>query len=87
MTLNYPKSTVMGFFSKGTQERVWNSRGKRAIRVRALKVLLYYICKEKKTYLYATVDEHNQHLTDIEYTACKFFLFALTPEIHHLHNV
>ena len=30
----------MGFF-QGTQERVRNSRGKRAINVRAIEVLLY----------------------------------------------
>ena len=31
----------------GTQERVQNSRGKRAINVRAIEVLLYF-CTEKK---------------------------------------
>ena len=39
-TLNYPKSADMGFF-QGTQERVRNSHGKRAISVRAIEVLLY----------------------------------------------
>ena len=39
-TLNYPKSTPVGFFL-GTQEQVRNSRGKRAISVRATEVLLY----------------------------------------------
>ena len=39
ITLNYPKSTVMGFF-QGTQERVQNSHGKRAINVRAK----FYCC-------------------------------------------
>ena len=38
--LNYPKSASMGFF-QGTQERVRNNRGKRAISVRAIGVLLY----------------------------------------------
>ena len=38
-TLNYPKSAAMGFFPR-TQERVRNSRGKRAISVRAIEVLL-----------------------------------------------
>ena len=38
--LNYPKSAAMGFFP-GTQEQVQNSRGKRAISVRAIEVLLY----------------------------------------------
>ena len=39
-TLNYPKSAAVGFF-QGTQERVRNSRGRRAISVRATEVLLY----------------------------------------------
>ena len=39
-TLNYPKSAAMGFFL-GTQERVRNSRGKRAISIRATEELLY----------------------------------------------
>ena len=43
-TLNYPKSAAMGFFL-GTQERVRNSRGKRAISVRATKVLLNLVYK------------------------------------------
>ena len=34
-------SAAMGFFL-GTQEQVRNSRGKRAIRVQATEVLLYY---------------------------------------------
>ena len=37
--LNYPKSAAMGDFL-GTQERVRNSRGKRAISVRATEALL-----------------------------------------------
>ena len=41
VTLNYPKSAAMGFF-QGTQERVRNSRGRRAISVRATEVLLLY---------------------------------------------
>ena len=39
--LNYSKSVAMGFF-QGNQERVRNSRGKRAISVRAIEVLLYF---------------------------------------------
>ena len=39
ITLNYPKSAAKGFFLR-TQERVRNSRGKRAISVRATEVLL-----------------------------------------------
>ena len=39
--LNYFKSAAMGFFL-GTQERVRNSHGKRAISVRATEVLLYF---------------------------------------------
>ena len=40
ITLNYAKSATKGFFL-GIQERVRNSRGKRAISVRATEVLLY----------------------------------------------
>ena len=40
ITLNYPKSADMGFFQR-TRERVRNSRGKRAISVRATEVSLY----------------------------------------------
>ena len=40
ITVNYPKSAAMGSF-QGTQERVRTSRGKGAISVRAIEVLLY----------------------------------------------
>ena len=40
ITLNYPKSAAMGFL-EGTLERIQNSRGKRAISVQAIEVLLY----------------------------------------------
>ena len=36
-------SAAMGFFFLGTQEKVRNSRGKRAIGVRAIEVLLYTV--------------------------------------------
>ena len=39
ITLSYPKSAAMGFF-QGTEELVRNSRGKRAISVWAIEVLL-----------------------------------------------
>ena len=42
ITLNYPESAAMEFF-QGTQERVRNSRGKRAISVRAIEFLLYLL--------------------------------------------
>ena len=42
ITLNYPKSAAIGFF-RGTQKRVQNSRGKRAIWVRAIEVVLYMV--------------------------------------------
>ena len=44
ITLNYPKYNNVsrnGTFSLGTQEGVQNSRGKRAISVQAMEVLLY----------------------------------------------
>ena len=40
ISLNCPNSAAMGFF-QGTQKKVRNSGGKRAISVRAAKVLLY----------------------------------------------
>ena len=42
VTLNYLRSAAMGFFFHGTQEPVRNSRGKRAISVRAIEGLLYF---------------------------------------------
>ena len=39
---NYPKSAGRRFF-QGAHERVRNSRGKRSISVRAIKVLLYIV--------------------------------------------
>ena len=42
IALSYPGSAAMGFF-QGTQERVRNSRGKRAISVRATEGLLDYV--------------------------------------------
>ena len=44
ITLNYPTLLAVGFF-QGTQERVRNSHGRRAIRVRATEALLYIIFK------------------------------------------
>ena len=41
ITLNYLKPAAKGFFFLGTQERVQNSHGRRAISVRAIEVLLY----------------------------------------------
>ena len=46
--LNYPKSAAMGFF-QGTQDRVRNSRGKRAFGVRAIEVLLYMVTRNVAT--------------------------------------
>ena len=45
ITLHYSKSAAMGFF-QGTQEQVQNSRGKRAISVRATEVLLYFVVSD-----------------------------------------
>ena len=42
ITPNYPKFAAMGFFL-GTQERIRNSRGKRALSVRATEVILYVL--------------------------------------------
>ena len=38
---SYPKSAAMGFF-QGIHERVRKSRGKRAISVRTIEILLYF---------------------------------------------
>ena len=46
ITLNYPKFNNIcsyGIIFQGTQERVRNSRSKRAIDVRAIEVLLYSV--------------------------------------------
>ena len=45
-------------FFLGTQERVRNSRGKRAVSVRAIEVLLYFSTRQKKS---KTIFEHNFH--------------------------
>ena len=39
---NYPTSAAVGFL-QGTQDRVRNNRGRRAISVRATEVLLYFV--------------------------------------------
>ena len=49
-SLNYLNSAAVGFF-QGTLERVRNSRGRRAISVRAIEVLLY-IFREKDEKIY-----------------------------------
>ena len=53
MALNYPKSAAMNYLFQGTQERVRNSRGKRAISVRATEILLYLFCG-KQNFIYIT---------------------------------
>ena len=55
ITLDYPKSAALGFFP-GTKERVRNSRGKRAIRVRATEVLLYILRFPIAVYLHIFAD-------------------------------
>ena len=48
--VNYTKSATMGLV-QGTQERVGNSCGKRAISIRAIEVLLYmYIVRGSDHY-------------------------------------
>ena len=42
-SINKEKTLNYGIFFQGTQERVRNSRGKRAISVRAIEVLLYSV--------------------------------------------
>ena len=43
ITLNYPRSAAKGFLFLETQARVRNSRGKRAISVRATEILQYSV--------------------------------------------
>ena len=54
ITLNYPKPSAMGFFEV-TQELVRNSRGKRAISVRATEGLLYQTNENCAKYLNVAV--------------------------------
>ena len=49
ITLNLTKSAATGFFL-GTQQRVRNSRGKRAISARAIEVLLYKVYRESSCF-------------------------------------
>ena len=50
ITPDYSKSAAMGFVFLGTQERVRNSRGNRAISVRGTEVLLYICCASVRSY-------------------------------------
>ena len=54
-TLNYPNLQLWAFF-QGTQERVRNRGGKRAISVRAIEVLLYTCTKTNFLTLYSSVE-------------------------------
>ena len=72
ISLNYPKSAAVGFF-QGTQERVRNSRGRRAIRVRAIEVLLYL------GYGFTYGKVLNQCMAKT-----KMLLYFPTPAIHYL---
>ena len=47
ITLNFPN--LQSDYFLGTQERVRNSRGKRATNVRAIEVLLYYVFEDSMT--------------------------------------
>ena len=60
----------MGFF-QGTQERVRNSRGKRAISVRATEVVLY-IHKMSKLLVYGTEISKKLESKHWVLTVCKF---------------
>ena len=61
-TLNYPTSAAQLWdFFQGTQERVRNSRGKRAISVRATEVPLYF----------ENVIHGLNPLDNLKFTVCK----------------
>ena len=70
VTLNYLKSASMGF-SQGTRERVRNSRGRRAISVRATEILLYCnVCEAlicKLAYLFIVFGEHGRYIGNINH--------------------
>ena len=71
ITLNYPKSAAMGFFPRA-QERVRNSRGKRAISVRATEVLLYSVHQDHFAMLSVSVGIFPaKMIKHARYTACS----------------
>ena len=61
---NHQKSAAMGVFL-GTQERVRNSRGKRAISVRATEVLLYFRLSEN---ISRDLTNNNANIADLSDT-------------------
>ena len=81
ITVNYPRSAAMGFF-QWTQELVRDNRGKRAISVRAIEVLLHkhFILRYNFTGVYTFCKCHNgvssvQNFTSLVHIAHVFFLF------------
>ena len=66
ITLNYLKSAAVGFFQR-TQKRVRNSRGRRAISVRATEVLLFYRYDTRHWLLYIS----ENYFYWVLYTACS----------------
>ena len=80
ITLNYPKSAGKEFFFLGTQERVRNSRGKRAISVRAIEVLLYQqSTRENFKEIYLNALTSFDQFCDI-YFSIQFLLFQTVFE-------
>ena len=90
ITLNYHNFSAMGVF-QGTQERVRNSDGKRAISVRATEGLLYnmcfirlltYSCTCTKTlyllllFLFSCVNKQNNHHSQLIIWPSVQMLFA-----------
>ena len=78
ITLNYPKYNNVcsyGIFSQGTQERVRDSRGRRAIGVRAIEVLLY-VYNESALYFmipFSSFERDHSYVTHYNYhlKVCK----------------
>ena len=64
--LNYPKSAAIGFF-QGTQERLRNSRGKRAISVRAINALLFIFTVRTDSSVVADKISAIMHVVDDSY--------------------
>ena len=78
ITLSYPKSAAMRFFL-GTQARFRNSRGRRAISVRATEVLLYVVRKDQSGLLrslLAKIRQHKDYSKMNEWMTCDFISFS-----------
>ena len=84
--LNYPRSAAIGFFSKGTQESVRNSRGKRATNVQATEGLQYL---EKNPKIYTDMMGTPAKILNFIgscVSSISYHLFIYCYTYHHLFN-